>query len=152
MVSIGPTRPIGRTRRGFTLVEAAIVLVIIGLGVTGLVQLIAAGSMANNDTTELTTAVELANNINEMMQGAYYPAIKSTWDDQSYSPPRDALGNTLTAFTGWAQNIDVKYVDPNYLVSTVPDTQVEAAMRVTVTVSRHGSVVHTAKWLILRPS
>src|SRR4051812_27964619 len=106
-----------KLRRGFTLIEAAIVTVIVGVGVTALVQLIGAGSMATAASKELTTAVELANNVNEKMQGASYATLKSTYDDVTYNPPKDALGNNLTAFDGWTQVIDVSYVDHNYVAS-----------------------------------
>ncbi len=141
-----------RSRRGFTLIEAAIVLIIVGVGVSGLVQLIAAGTMANADSTELTTAIELANNINEMVQGANYSTLKSTYDDVTCNPPKDALGNNLSSFTGWSQSIDVQYVDPNYVTSAVPDSQIEETSRVTVTVRHHGNVVHIAKWLVVQPN
>lgn len=139
------------TRRGFTLIEAAVVLVIIGVGVTGLVQLIGAGSMAQRNSNELTTAIEMGNNINEMIQGVAYANLKSTYDDVTYSPPKDALGNTLNNFTGWTQAIQVDYVDPNYVATPVPSSTATITARVTVTVTHNGHVVHTAKWLVAQP-
>ncbi len=141
-----------RSRRGFTLIESAVVTIIIGVGVVGLVQLLAAGSMANGASTELTTATELANNINEMMQGADYSTLHSTYDNKTYSPPRDALGDSLSQFSGWTQSIDVQYVDPNLITSAVPDTQYEVTSRVTVTVSHNGKSILTEKWLVVAPS
>ncbi len=141
-----------KVRRGFTLIEAAIVTVIVGVGVTALVQLIGAGSMATAASKELTTAVELANNINEKLQGATYATLKSTYDDVIYNPPKDALGNDLSAFTGWTQVIDVSYVDRNYVASTVPDTQVEITSRVTVSVTHNGRTVLTQRWLAVAPN
>jgi prepilin-type N-terminal cleavage/methylation domain-containing protein len=62
-----------RGRRGFTLIEAAMVTVIIGVGVVAMLQLLAAGTVSNSEGTELTTAINLANNIREMSIGlAYY--------------------------------------------------------------------------------
>jgi prepilin-type N-terminal cleavage/methylation domain-containing protein len=138
-------------RGGFTLIEAAVVLVIIGVGVTGLVQLIGAGTMAQRASNELTTAIELGNNINEMMQGATYANIKSTYNDVTYSPPKDALGNSLTAFSGWSQSIKVDYVDPNYVATPVPSATATTTARVTVTVSHNSRVIHIAKWLVVQP-
>lgn len=49
------------------------VTVIIGVGVVAMLQLLAAGTMSNSEGTELTTAINLANNIREMSLGlAYY--------------------------------------------------------------------------------
>jgi Tfp pilus assembly protein PilV len=63
-----PARPAARARsaRGFTLVEAAMVLVICGVGVMSMLQLLAAGSAENGDAAKLTTAMTLANNVREM--------------------------------------------------------------------------------------
>jgi prepilin-type N-terminal cleavage/methylation domain-containing protein len=141
-----------KLRRGFTLIEAAIVTVIVGVGVTALVQLIGAGSMATAASKELTTAVELGNNINEKMQGASYATLKSTYDNVTYDPPKDALGNDLSAFSGWTQAIDVSYVDHNYVASIVPDSQVEITSRVTVTVTHNGKPILTQQWLVVAPN
>jgi prepilin-type N-terminal cleavage/methylation domain-containing protein len=146
------TRRGSTSRRGFTLIEASIVLVIIGVGVTGLVQLIGAGTMAQRNSNELTTAIELGNNINEMIQGVTYANLKSTYDNANYSPPKDALGNNLNAFNGWTQVIKVDYVDPNYVATPVVSASATTAARVTVTVTHNGHVVHTAKWLVVQPS
>jgi prepilin-type N-terminal cleavage/methylation domain-containing protein len=67
------TRRAAAGRRGFTLIEAAMVTVIIGVGVVAMLQLLAAGTVSNSEGTELTTAINLANNIREMSLGlAYY--------------------------------------------------------------------------------
>lgn len=59
----------GNSRRGFTLIEAALATVIIGIGVVSLLELLAAGSMSNGAATELTLAASLANNIHEISIG-----------------------------------------------------------------------------------
>ena len=61
-------RPPRRARfaRGFTLIEAAMVTVICGIGVMSMLQLLAAGSAENGDAAKLTTAMTLANNVREM--------------------------------------------------------------------------------------
>jgi prepilin-type N-terminal cleavage/methylation domain-containing protein len=70
-------------RRGFTLIEAAMVTVIIGVGVVAMLQLLAAGTVSNSEGTELTTAINLANNVREMSLGlAYYDP-----DDMAKNPP-----------------------------------------------------------------
>src|SRR5687767_6909579 len=101
--------PHPRAARGFTLLEACFVTAIVGLGIVGVLQLIAAGSMSNIESNELTTAVFLADSVNELMQGASYGMLKSTYDNQTYSPPKDGSGNTLSGFSDWQQVIDVSY-------------------------------------------
>jgi prepilin-type N-terminal cleavage/methylation domain-containing protein len=80
----GLTRSSDRRRRGFTLIEAAMVTVIIGVGVVSMLQLLAAGTVSNSEGTELTTAINLANNIREMSLGlAYYDPNT----DMTITPP-----------------------------------------------------------------
>src|SRR6266581_3800902 len=61
-----------KARRGFTLIEAAITTVIIGVGCVAMLQLLASGTMANHDGAELTTGMNLAGNIRECMTGLRY--------------------------------------------------------------------------------
>src|SRR3954454_25013895 len=78
-----PARRAAPGRRGFTLIEAAMVTVIIGVGVVAMLQLLAAGTVSNSEGTELTTAINLANNIREMSLGlAYYDPT-----DMAKDPP-----------------------------------------------------------------
>ena len=69
-------------RGGFTLIEAAMVMVVIGVGVMAMLQLLAAGSVQNDDAARITTAMTLASNIREMSMGlAYFDP------DQPANPP-----------------------------------------------------------------
>jgi hypothetical protein len=56
-------------RRGFTLAEGALVTVIVGVGVIGMLELMAAGTTSNSDATEVTTAINLAHNVREVLLG-----------------------------------------------------------------------------------
>src|SRR5215218_3538050 len=82
-------------RRGFTLIEAMIVTVIVGVGIVGMLQLLAAGSMANGDATDVTTAMNLAAHIHERSLATKYSNIM-TLKGASYSPPKDAKLTTIT--------------------------------------------------------
>ena len=141
-----------RIRSGFTLIEAAIVTAIVGIGIVGVLELLAAGSMANADSAELTTAVYLANNINEMVQGVPYANLKATYDNHTYSLPVDATGAGLSGFATWKQVVSVKYVDHNLLTSVVPDSQIEPTCRITVTILHNGYAVYVAKWVVVQSS
>lgn len=138
-------------RRGFTLIEAAIVTAIVGIGIVGLLELLAAGSMANINSKQLTTAVFLANNVNEMMQGHDYTTLKSTYDNKTYQPPKDGRGVNLVGFDNWAQIIDVSYVNPNSLTFVVPETQVTATSRVTVKIMANNEVIYQTQWIAAAP-
>src|SRR3954452_5285302 len=147
-----PRRVMVLRRGGFTLIEAAIVTAIVGIGIVGVLTLLTARSMANASSAEATTAVYLANNINEMMQGVTYSTLKSTYDNKTYSPPVDGTGTALSGFGNWQQVVTVKYVDHNLITSVVPDTQVEPTCRVTVSVIHNGYAVYTARWIVVQSS
>src|SRR5688572_7861169 len=74
------------SRRGFTLIEAAMVMVIIGIGVLGMLQLLAAGTVSNNEASGITTAMTLASNIRELSLGLAFhdpdQTVTRTWDSR----------------------------------------------------------------------
>ena|SRR2546421_7506848 len=133
-------------RTGFTLIEAAIVVVIVGVAIVALVQLLTAGTYANETSTELTTAINLANNIREMAYGVSYDSMM-TLDAKTYSPPIDASKGSITDLTGWKQVVSVNYVDPDHVTLTVPKTQVEPTAIVTVTISHNNRTIYSTDWL-----
>ncbi|MGA2497254.1 MAG: hypothetical protein ABSH20_05910 [Tepidisphaeraceae bacterium] len=154
-----------RHRRGFTLIEAALVTIIVGTGVVAVMQLLAAGSMSCRQSQDLTTAVHLANQIHELSLGLAFsntvnPAVwgptagqtlanydnVTDLDGQTYSPPIDARRQTLTNLSGWSQSITVNSVDPARITVTVPKGSTRAE-QLTVNVSRNGQLVFTESWL-----
>src|SRR5436305_894769 len=92
-------------RRGFTLIEAAIVTAIVGIGIVAMLELMAAGTMANTESTELTTAMALANNIHERSMGTQYVDLLTTFDNKTYSPPIDANNNSIAELSTWNQQV-----------------------------------------------
>ena len=62
--------------------------VIIGLGCVGMLELLAAGTVANSEGTELTTGINLANNIREMSLGLsfYDPQQPNVWNTKETDP------------------------------------------------------------------
>ncbi len=159
------TRSAYRLRRGFTLIEAALVTTIISVGVIAMLQLLAAGTVSNQQGTELTTAMNLAKNIREMSLGMSFcdPTTPTNWgaesgeslysyddvddlDGRSFSPPIDVQRQTITEMANWTQAIRVETVDPDFLASPVPNGSAPAN-RVTVTVSHNNRTVCTISWL-----
>jgi type II secretory pathway pseudopilin PulG len=150
--SFAPVRVSRRHRRsGFTLIEAAIVTAIVGIGIVGLLELLAAGSMANINSKQLTTAVFLANNVNEMMQGQDYATLKATFDNKTYKPPKDGRGINLSGFDTWQQVVDVSYVLPEKLTFIVPDSQPTATSRVTVKIMANDEIIYQTQWIVAAP-
>jgi hypothetical protein len=166
----GPSAAATRSRRGFTLIEAAMVTVIIGVGVVGMLELLAAGTMSNTKGTELTTAINLANNVREITLGMQFvdPELPTTWGTQegnvgayddikdldgcTFSPPLDVRRQPIASYVNWKQKIRVDTVDPNNvkLALGTKDPR-EVTARVTVTIEHAGADVYTMSWLAVAP-
>ena len=148
-------------------------MVIIGVGVMGMLQLLAAGSMSNGAGTELTTAVNLANNIHEItigmtFQDATTPSLTThangeavsaytdIWDmnGDTYSPPLDVRRNPINAYGTWAQKVTVQSVDPNNVnfVEPTANPVTFPTARVTVAITHNGRTVYQASWLVTAPN
>ncbi|MDB5321822.1 MAG: hypothetical protein JWN40_3453 [Phycisphaerales bacterium] len=161
-----------RPRRGFTLIEAAMTTVIIGVGCVAMLQLLGAGTIANNDGAELTTGMNLAGNVRECMTGVGYsdPTNPTHWgtetgettyasyndlddfDGKTFSPPIDARRQSLgTNYSSWSQVVKVETIKPTALQVTTshltltPDLR--PTCRCTVTVYRNGKLVYTQSWI-----
>lgn len=150
-----------RARRGFTLMEAALATVIIGVGVISVMTLLSALTSQNAAANQSTTAMLLATHVQEAMTGlpfndsAYGSAsfgpesgeTLSTYDDiddfdgQSLSPPIDSTRARLDQLSQYTQVISVWPVYANQLASNtnaaspdLPKTTYTGAARVMVRV------------------
>lgn len=161
----------GRCRRGFTLIEAALATVIIGMGVVALLELLTAGSMTNATATELTVGANLANSIHEIAIGLPFTdpvnttstttkesggptAYNDIWDlnGDTYSPPLDVTRHPVSGYANWAQQVTVQSVQPDALTSTRPNSLTLSTARVTVAITHHGNTVYTASWIVAAPN
>src|SRR5688572_4263618 len=116
--------------RGFTLLEAMLTMVIIGIGVVATCQLLAAGTNANIEGASLTTAVNLARNVRELsikIPFADLPALNG----RTYNPPVDSRGEEVPGFAKWAQSIEVQAVAPSRWTTNIVDPDPDV-VRVTV--------------------
>jgi len=164
-----PKRVARSRAHGFTLIETAMAMVIVGLAVGGMLQLIAAGSQSNIAGNELTTGINLAKNIQQISTSLAYtdpnnPGAPSLhkgnlaqatyiWDldTLSCSPPVDCSGNTITNYTGWTQKVSVQTVAAGQLTSTRPQDTTVPTARITVTISHKGQTVYSTSWLVCAP-
>jgi type II secretory pathway pseudopilin PulG len=138
------------TANAFTLIEAALATVIVGVGIMAMMQLFAVCTQNNAYASHETTAMLLANNIQETMaslpfndpiQGQKYfgpepNETTATWNDvddfdgASFNPPIDSMRNTLTNMAQYTQDVDVVPVDPDQLTSV--QASYTGAVRITV--------------------
>ncbi|MDP9175399.1 MAG: hypothetical protein M3O30_16275 [Planctomycetota bacterium] len=127
--------PRRQTRSGFTLLETALATIIVGVGVLAMVQLFAACTVQNVVGSHMTTAMLLANNIQEMMAplpfndpsyGPTYfgPEPGEAWpnyndvddfDGLVFNPPIDSFKKQIPALSQYTQKISVMPVLPNQL-------------------------------------
>lgn len=135
-------------RSGFTLIESAIVLVIVGVGTVAMIQLLAAGSMANSTSHQLTTGLNLAKSIREMTQSMTYQQILNL-NGQTFSPPVDAMSQEQADLAAWSQAVTIHKVDPNYLTLTVAPTVETPMARARVEISHQGEFVCDFEWLVV---
>jgi hypothetical protein len=151
--------------------EAGLAVVILGTGILATVQLFAECTRQNNVAGDMTTAMFLANNVQEAMTGlpfsdpsgsgagleeAGQPA--TLWDDlddfNAYTakPPIDAARAPLTDLANYSQVVTVTRVNPSQLSSAVAGGD---AARVTVRVlyqppGKPAGEVHRISWVRLR--
>lgn len=145
-------RSTASSRCAFTLIEAALATIIIGVGIVAMMQLFAACTQNNAYGSQQTTAMLLANNIQEAMASLSFddPIYGSTtfgpesgetlatyndlddFNGASFNPPIDSLRNTISSLAQYTQNVTVTPVDPDQLNAT--KTAYSGAVRITVDV------------------
>jgi type II secretory pathway pseudopilin PulG len=134
--------------RGFTLIEAALTTIIVGVGVVASMALFGACSTQNINATQMTTAMLLASNIQEAMANVAFcdPIMGKTtfgpeggeslatyddvddFDGLSINPPIDALRSGIPQMSQFSQVVSVVPVSPNNLTSVLPKTVVNRAV------------------------
>lgn len=161
-----------RTRRGFTLPEVSLTILIVGMSILGVVQLLAACTVQNREAANVTTAMFLANNVQEAMADLPFsdPSGSATfgleedgqpivvWDDvddfnaHTASPPIDATRRNLPQLSDFRQRITVQRVDPHKLSLDAAGTD---AARVIALVEKQGNdgswrELHRLTWVRVR--
>lgn len=134
-----------RKRTGFTLIEAALVTVIVGVGIVAMLRLLAAGTFVNAQSAQTTTAMNLAANLHEAMLRMSLDQVMAM-NNAAYSPAVDANLTEVSSLSSWSQTVGVQYVLPDKLTTASP-TKTTAAL-VTVTVKHNGDAVYASRRLI----
>ena len=149
--------------------EAAIVTVIVGVGIVATLELVVAGSMANASASKLTTAVFLAGNVREMTIDVAFKesGATSTWgpetgeatetayddlddfDGRTFNPPLSGRRLPLNQYANWSQSIEVHSMDEDQVNSAAgKDNAGRPLSRVLVRVSHRGELVYETSWLV----
>jgi type II secretory pathway pseudopilin PulG len=136
-------------RRGFTLMEAALTTIIVGVGMAAMMQLLAAGTVNNIQAFETTTGSNVAKSIHEAMIQMTFAQV-TAMNGQTYEPPIDSCQHSITSLTNWQQSVTVQPVNPDSLTQNVVDPDPDA-VRVTVDVSHNGNEVCQVSWYSFKP-
>jgi type II secretory pathway pseudopilin PulG len=133
-------------RGGFTLIEAMLTTIIIGVAFVSMLQLLAVGTVNNIKGSELTTGISLARNIREY-------TLNSTWanlpglNNTSHNPPWDSRGIPVNSLTGWQQKITVQSVNPDNIQQNIADPTPDA-VRVGVVINHNNQKVCDLSWYV----
>jgi type II secretory pathway pseudopilin PulG len=160
-----------RPRAAFTLIETSLATMIVGVGILSVMQLFFACTRQNASATSMTTAMLLAENIQETMANLSFndPAYGRTYfgpepgqtlgsyddvddfDGQTFSPPIDATRKPIPALSSYSQVVSVWPVYANQLSANLdpahPDflqTTYTGAARVTVRILHKNTPTSTA--------
>jgi hypothetical protein len=157
--------PRTRARRGFTLLEAGLVTVIIGIGAVAILELLVVSTLSNYDGAERTTAIYLAGNIREITVGLRFedPDAPDEWataeagvelyddvkdlDGRTFDPPLGGNRQRLRGYAGWSQVVTVDTVSEDDLPAAGAKDPTAPVARVTVAVMHDGREVYRKSWL-----
>jgi len=131
-------------RGGFTIMEAAFSIIIIGLGVVAMMQVFVSGSEVNSYGDSLSKAVFLADEMRSMTEDVTFDELLDFNDLLPFNGV-DANGNPVAGLDSYVQTITAESVDPESLLPVVlPNPE---AIRMNVTVSRNGTEITKISWL-----
>lgn len=139
-------RPTSRPR-GFSLVEAMLAIVIVGVAVTASAHLLAVGTKTNADAHRLTTGLHLAVSVREMAYGKSADEML-TFNGRTLSPPVDARGQGIAGLDAWEQVITVQRMDEGNVTFPAGSGSNSRVLRLAVEVRFDGRTVTNEEWLI----
>jgi len=159
------TRPASPARRGITLIEACISIVLVGVLLTASLQTVGMSRMGQRVTSERARGQQLALDlVNEILTQDYMErgptrvfglepgkssANRSQFTDVddyngwTESPPQDRSGNALAGGVGWRRSVSVAWADA---ATWSPTSQADTGLKlITVTTSNRGRDVSTVR-------
>jgi hypothetical protein len=143
---------------------------IVGLGTVAMMGLFTTGISTANNAANLTTGVDLAENIHELCDRLPFAAANSAWGipngstianlmasgnitwlgGETFSPPIDATGSSVSSLSGWSQVVAVNSVSPTSISTNAGSnsTATYPMSRVTVTINHGANQVFQTCWLV----
>jgi prepilin-type N-terminal cleavage/methylation domain-containing protein len=132
--------------RGFTLIEALIAIVLVGVAMAALIVSNQSFTSANGAGLQVSTAEFLIEQVRERTAAmTFTQLVNANLNGQVYSPPRDSQGNNLTEYPGYSQRITAQYVTASDL--RTPSGSATPFYRVTIEVRLNNETLSSASWL-----
>lgn len=132
-----------KNKKGFTLIEVMLAVILVGLAIASLVGANGAFSQANGAGTELSTAEFLLEQIKELTAMVSYDGLDD-FNDANFCPPIDAGSNPLSHFTTFTQQVTVENVNPSDFDQVVSSSNF---IRITVKVLNNSEEICSSSWL-----
>lgn len=132
----------GRSQSGFTLLECLYSIMIIGLGITALMLMMASGTTVNAAGNDLSSAVFLANELRAMTDDEVFANLPA-FNNQTWQGV-DAQGNTIAGLGNFQQRLTVQKVNPTTLAADATSTTM---VRLTATVANTNGTSTQFSWL-----
>ena len=132
-------------KNGFSLIEALIATILVGLAIASLVAANIAFTRANAAGADLSTAEFLIEQIRERAALVDYDSLYD-FDDAGYSPPKNANGEDLSELAAFSQHITVQNVSDTNFENVVADGG-SHFVRITVKVLLNSGQISSASWI-----
>ena len=141
-------------KNGFTLIEALFAALLLGLVIAALAAASSAFTLANGYGVDLSTAEFLIEQIRERTTNPADPedpdymdfdTFVSTYDGQTFSPPVDARGNPLPAFSAFKQTVAIQRIQSGNFDQDGNSNS--PFVRITVTVTKGDRPLSSADWI-----
>jgi prepilin-type N-terminal cleavage/methylation domain-containing protein len=163
-------RSLKKNRSGFTLIEALMATMLIGIAVSALLIATVSQTQANAYGIDTSTAEFLVEEIRCMMMplevldpetgidvfGAEIDEVSvadyddlDDFDEVTFNPPIDVSGAVLNDFSMYSQIVTVENVDPADLTSVVAD-HASLIVRVSVSIEMNGKEITSGNWIRAR--
>jgi prepilin-type N-terminal cleavage/methylation domain-containing protein len=133
-----------RCRKGFSLVEILISIILVGLSITALVIASNSFTQANAAGADISTAEFLIEQIRERTAVMPFDDLLAL-NGETYSPPEDANRGALPALSAFSQEVAATYVNPSDFTTAAGGAT--PFIRMTVTVALNGRPISSASWI-----
>lgn len=154
-----------RTKRGFSLIDVMIAVTVTGVGVSATVCAVGETSKSSVVSAELTTAVNLAQQVHEFAMSLPHANPDGSLGKRTSSDPAtfndiydlhnwnsirvvNSSGAMMDGFGKWQQCVTVYGVDPDHPQTNLASPTRAGLKRVVAVIRHNGGVVHTESWFL----